>query len=373
MKKPESHFRQSETTESGQTVSLNKGHFTLDTDERTDEFSRKLATGWEDAYAEYRKNWIDLPKNKEVSEYPQLVDLELVSVCNLNCPMCPTITESFQQRARKGKGMMKMELFKKVIDEIAGKVFAIRLSFVGESTLHKNLIECVEYAHQKGIKEISFLTNGSKLDLPYFEKLAKAGVSWITISIDGTGETYNKIRKPITWEMITKRLKDIKEYKEKNNLVKPVIKVQGVWPAIRENPTYYYESIAPLVDLIAYNPLIDYLHKDSEIVYDEDFSCPQYYQRLVIGSDGNAIMCSNDDEGEMVVGDAWEESIHKIWHGDKMNELREIHSKKGGFKDINVCKKCYYPRKSIPNETAMVGDREITIENYVNRKQEIGQ
>lgn len=98
-----------------------------------------------------------------------------------------------------------------------------------------------------------------------------AGIDWITISIDGTGETYNRIRHPLKWEETLSRLQEIKALKEKIGSQKPVIKVQGIWPAIRENPTLYYESLLPYTDLIAYNPLIDYLRMDKEIVYEENF------------------------------------------------------------------------------------------------------
>lgn len=37
---------------------------------------------------------------------------------------------------------------------------------------------------------------------------------------------------------------------------------------------------------------------------------------------------------------------------------------------MKVCKLCYYPRKMIPDELAKVGDRDIIVENYINRKQE---
>ena len=368
-------FKQRTTSITGQNVPLNKGHFSMDTEERINDFGNKLASGWEAEYEEYRRLWIELPRLKKIRDYPLLVDLELVSVCNLKCPMCPTITEAFQSRARKGKGLMDFELVKKILDEIAGKVFALRLSFVGESTLHKKLIDCVSYAREKGIREISFLTNGSKLELPYFERLVEAGIDWITISIDGTGETYNKIRKPITFDQILKVLQDIHDYKMAKGLKKPVIKIQGVWPAIRENPSEYYSTLAPLVDLVAYNPLIDYLRHDSndEVVYEDNFSCPQYYQRIVIGSDGNAIMCSNDDEGDIIIGNAYEQTIHEIWHSEKLNELRNIHSEECGFLNIKPCKQCYYPRKTVVDETAMVNDRLIYIENYVNRNQTIGE
>lgn len=352
-------------------IPINKGHFELDTQERTSNFSDKLATGWQDEYKDYRTKWSELPQKREVIEYPLLVDLELASACNLKCPMCYTITDDFKKKVKKG--FMDFDLFKKIVDEIAGKVFSLRLSLRGEATLHKNFIDCIKYAKDKGIKEVSTLTHGGNLDLDFFKKAVDAGIDWFTISIDGVDEEYNKIRKPLTFDDTLKRLQDIKKYKEENNLIKPVIKVQGIWPAIRPNPTKYYETIAPLVDLVAYNPLIDYLRKDSEIVYEENFACPQLYQRVVVGSDGQVMMCSNDEDGEEIVGNAYEESIYDIWHGDKLNKIRDIHNRKDGFKTMKVCKLCYYPRKMTPDEPARVGDRDIIVENYINRKQETGE
>lgn len=352
-------------------IPINKGHFELDTNERILEFNSKMAAGWEDEYKVYRDKWIRLPKSREVAEWPLLVDLELASVCNLRCPMCYTITDSFKQKVKKG--FMDFDLFKKIVDEIAGNVFALRLSFRGEATLHPNFIDAIKYAKKAGIKEVSTLSNGGKLDIDFFKQCAEAGIDWITISIDGTDEEYNKIRRPLKFQDTLKKLKDIKEYKEKNNLIKPVIKVQGIWPAIRPNPTKYYETLAPVTDLVAYNPLIDYLRKDSEIIYEENFACPQLYQRVVVGSDGKVMMCSNDEDGEIVIGDAYTQSIHEIWHSKELNRIRDIHNKQDGFKSLNVCKLCYYPRKMIPNEPAKVCDRNIIVQNYINRKQNVGE
>jgi radical SAM protein with 4Fe4S-binding SPASM domain len=352
-------------------IPINKGHFELDTVERTKEFSSKLATGWEDEYKEYRNKWETLPKNRELTKYPLLVDLELASACNLKCPMCYTITDDFKQKVTRG--FMDFELFKKIVDEIAGKVFSLRLSLRGEATLHKNFIECIKYAKDAGIKEVSTLTHGGNLNLEFFKQCVDAGIDWFTISVDGVDDEYNKIRKPLTFKGTLKRLQDIKKYKDENNLTKPVIKIQGIWPAIRPNPTKYYEILSPLVDLVAYNPLIDYLRKDNEIVYEENFACPQLYQRIVVGSDGQVMMCSNDEDGEEIIGNANEESIYDIWHGDKFNKIRDIHNQKNGFMSMKVCKLCYYPRKMIPDEPAKVGDRDIVVENYINREQEVGK
>ena len=353
-------------------IPINKGHFELDTKERTLDYQSKMATGWDkNEYQKYRTQWEELPRTKTIRDYPLLVDLELSSACNLKCPMCYTITDEFKSKVKKS--FMNFNLFKKIIDEIAGKVYALRLSLRGEATLHPKFIDCIEYAKKKGIKEISTLTHGGKLNIDFFKKVAEAGIDWITISIDGTEKEYDKIRKPLTFKDTIQRLKDIKEYKEQHNLIKPVIKVQGIWPAIRPNPTKYYETISPLVDLVAYNPLIDYLRKDSEIIYENNFSCSQLYQRLVVGSDGKVMMCSNDEDGENIMGDVFKQTIYQIWHGNALNKIRELHEEEDGFKKIPVCKQCYYPRKAVPDEKAVVGNREIWIENYINRKQTTGE
>lgn len=354
-------------------IPINKGHFELDTAERTERFYRILSMGWEPEYREYRRLWSELPTRREVRDYPLLVDLELSSICNLRCPMCPTTTIDYKKMVKRG--LMELDLAKKVIDEVQGKVYALRLSLVGEPTLNPHFLEILSYAKQQGIKEVSFLTNGGKLDIGFFKEIADAGADWITISIDGVGDAYDKIRAPLKFVDMLQKLKDIYRYKQGHGLLKPVIKIQGVWPAIRHNPTEFYETIAPYADLLAYNPLIDYLNKDSEgqILFVEGFSCPQFFQRLVISSDGAVKMCSNDEHRTQIIGNAEQDSVHQIWHGKRLNELRLIHGDINGFKRIAACRHCYYPRKTEASEQAVVGNRVIQIENYLNRPQEIGE
>lgn len=352
-------------------IPINKGHFDLDTQERTVAFSEKLAGGWEDEYHEYRRLWVDLAKTRTIREYPLLVDLELSSRCNLNCPMCYTTTEEFLSKVKKG--YMEIGLYKKIIDEVAGKVFAIRLSLRGEASLNPHFVEAIEYAKQKGIREVSVLTHGQKFTGDFLRKVVEAGIDWITISVDGIGETYNSIRKPLKWEETLGRLKEIHELKKALGRTKPVIKVQGIWPAIREDPSAYYNALLPYTDLICYNPLIDYLRKDTEIVYEANFACPQLYQRVVVGSDGRVMMCSNDEDTVNPVGDAHEQSIYDIWHGEALGKVRAQHANADGFKSIPVCGLCYYPRKTVGDESAEVNGRAVIIENYVNRAQGVGE
>src|ERR1039457_287986 len=354
----------------GRNIPINKGNYTMETPEREALFEKSRGAGWEKEYSEYRKNWSAYPKTNHVSEFPLLVDLELSTICNLKCPMCYTISEEFKKKVHAG--LMDFNLFTKIIDEIGGKVPAIRLSLRGEPTLHPHFLDCIRYAKEHGIKEVSTLTNGSMLSEVFFTKAMQAGLDWITISVDGLGDTYEAIRKPLKFLDTLEKIKKIKTIKELYKTRKPVIKVQAVWPSIKDNPTDYYDIFAPIVDLISYNPLIDYLGKDESIAYEDNFSCCQLYQRLVIAEDGLAMSCSNDEEGVMIVGDTNKETIHDIWHGAKLSCLREVHKEKDGFKQLPVCLKCYIPRLTDDLETSRINGREFVIKNYVLRPQAIG-
>lgn len=351
-------------------VPINKGNYSMDTPERDSLFEQYRGEGWELEYADYRRKWAEHAKSQHVADYPLLVDIELSSICNLACPMCYTITEEFAKRVNTKR--MDWELYTKIIDEIGGKVPAIRLSLRGEATLHTKFVECIRYAKERGIKEVSTLTHGGKLTLPYFEKIVEAGIDWITISADGVGETYESIRGPLKFNDLLDKIKAMKRYKDKHGLHRPVIKVQGIWPAIRDHEKEYYETFSPYVDQVAFNPLIDYLGNDKQIEYLEDFTCPQQYQRLVIGADGLVMKCSNDEENREVIGDLKTESVHAIWHGEKMTQVRELHKRARGFMESEVCKRCYLPRKT-NDEVGSVGGRTFVIKNYVHRIQVVGK
>ena len=352
-------------------VPINKGNYSMDTAEREARFELYRGDGWEQEYAEYRRNWTEYAQKQETSDFPLLVDIELSSVCNLKCPMCYTITDEFKRQVNVT--LMDWELYTKIIDEIGGKVPAIRLSLRGEALLHPKFVEAIRYAKDHGIKEVSTLTNGGKLTLPYFQKMVEAGIDWITISVDGTGESYERVRKPLQFDDLLDKIKAIKQYKEEHGLKRPVIKVQGIWPAIVESgPDAYYNTFVPCADLVAFNPLIDYLSNDTHIEYLEEFTCPQQYQRLVIGADGLVMKCSNDEENREVIGDIKQETVHQVWHGEKMQAERNMHLQPRGFMQSAVCRKCYLPRKT-EDEEAQVGTRTFIVRNYVHRIQLIGK
>jgi radical SAM protein with 4Fe4S-binding SPASM domain len=270
---------------------------------------------------------------------------------------------------------MSFELFKKIVDECAShKIFSIRISLRGESFIHPEVIKMIRYAHDKGIKEISSLTNGLALTPELFEQAMDVGLTWLTISIDGIDEMYESIRIPAKFNDIVEKVKRYKEIKDKKKSIKPVIKIQSIWPAIKDTAEEYYNIFSPYVDNIASNPLIDYLGEDDEskIEYEPNFDCPVLYQRLVIGSDGKVLFCSNDAFGKYIIGNANKESLYDMWHGGKIQYVRDLHKKHIGYKEIEPCKQCYLPRKVAP-VIEMIGSKKIEVDKYTERTEEIGR
>ncbi|KJU82079.1 Radical SAM domain protein [Candidatus Magnetobacterium bavaricum] len=353
-------------------VKVNNVQQSIDTEEREALFNKRRAYGCESEYAENRKQWRENPENNTVAEYPLHVDIELSSICNLHCPMCYTITEDFRKRIKPG--FIDFKLFKTIVDECAANdVYSIRLSLRGESTLHKLFVDCIRYAKESGIKEVSTLTNGKNfIDKSLTEQIIDAGIDWITVSIDGIESVYESIRWPIKFEDIKTAMGNLMDIRR--DKIKPAIKIQGLWPAIKENPDKYIEIFTPLSDLLYTNPLIDYLHNDDieEIEYIPEFTCYQPFQRLVINSNGKALMCANDQVDTEIIGDAYKMSIHEIWHGNKMENVRRNHITHMAIDKYRTCKMCQVPRAR-EYEKALITGKIIYIENYKGRAQNIGK
>jgi hypothetical protein len=283
--------------------------------------------------------------------------------------MCYTITDEFKQKVNAK--LMDYALFTKVVDECAsGGVYSIRLSFRGESFLHPKILDCTRYAKQKGIKEVSTLTNGLRLDENMFRQLMEAGIDWITISFDGLGETYEKIRAPAKYEQAVEKIRNYQKIKKEAGRVKPLIKIQSILPAIEDDPKAFYDVFAPITDMVSANPLIDFMEDKSKLPKVENFTCPQIFQRLVVGADGTCMMCANDEEAKHPVGNANLQTIHEIWHGPAMTRVRELHTSHQGCKSLTACAQCYLPLKTYEAKVA-IGNRTVVAEKYVSGTEKV--
>lgn len=345
------------------TLMRNKGKYTFESNVREIDFEKKKSFGWINEYKSYRENWLVYPEQRTVSKYPLNVDIELTTLCNLKCPMCFTVTEGYD-KFRKQE-FMSFEMFKKIIDEIVGNVPAIRFSSSGEQTLHPEFLKCVAYAKKAGIKEISMVTNGSKLTEAFLGELVEY-VDWIIISVDGMDEEYERVRYPMKFQQIITSLKTLQQIKETKHIDKPVVQIQSVWTSIEGCYEEYYKLFKPITDLIQFGILIDY-ENEKNLIYEEDFCCSAIYQRMEVGFDGKVYPCCANNGIRLSVGNVNDQSLYAIWHGEKMQTIRKTHEN-NEFKNIAMCRDCFLSRKLCVKKTNKIEDREFEVKEYVYKK-----
>ena len=121
-------------------------------------------------------------KNASVSSQMKRCEMIITEYCNFSCPYCRGLDASIYG-TRIVKQLSLAEV-KQNIDYWCQNVPLENIRFSGgEPTLHKNIVEIVEYAKAKGIKRIAISSNGSnKWEL--YEKLIAAGCNDFSISLD---------------------------------------------------------------------------------------------------------------------------------------------------------------------------------------------
>src|SRR4051812_39971515 len=99
----------------GNIMEINKDQIIISSLKDSLLYHYKRGKGHLGRYLLNRYRWHQLPKTQTVLEYPEHIDLELSSACNMKCPMCYTTTDEFKEKV--SRKTMEWETIKKVLDE----------------------------------------------------------------------------------------------------------------------------------------------------------------------------------------------------------------------------------------------------------------
>lgn len=292
-------------------------------------------------YFENRFQWFNYPRWHYVAPFPLHVDFEVSSRCNLSCPMC------FRRHFNNSQEFVDMDfqLFAKGVDECASNnLYSIRLSWRGESTSHPQLLEMIKYAKKAGIKEVSFLSNGSILNTDFNMKLIEAGLDYITISVDALRENYNRLRNPLDFDQMVKEISNLYELKEKYGNGFPKIKVQGIYEYINNDIEEYLFTFENITDNISVNVKHDYELMNVE--QEDNLYCPYLWQRITITAFGLIPLCISDWDLDIPIGNLRECTIKDVWRGKQMNSYRKLHLENRRL-ELKPCRKCIRTQTAI--------------------------
>lgn len=279
--------------------------------------------------------WQARPALFWAGKFPDHIDIESTSVCNMKCPMC------YKRHHMVKQGFMDFELFKKIVDECSGHgIYSMRLSWRGEPLMHKRIIDMIRYAKKKGIKESMILTNGSLLSHEMSEALIRAGLGSMSISLDGIGKVYEEIRDPAKFDEQVDRIRYIFNMRKKLQSLTPKIKLNCLWKAVENDHKEYLRIFRPISDAIYFNKYVNWCPDEPLVAR---YRCPVVWQRLFITWDGTIVCDGDHNEVSPIAKYDGKKRLIDIWQGPEYTKFRNDNKKWKRLK-YECCQKCYYGR-----------------------------
>ncbi|MFA0961598.1 radical SAM/SPASM domain-containing protein [Roseivirga sp. BDSF3-8] len=293
-----------------------------------------------------------------LSGMPVALSVEPTTHCNLRCPECPSGLRKFSRPT----GMLTVDLFRKVIDELSPDLLYLLLYFQGEPYLHPQFSELVNYASRKGIYTATS-TNAHYLTDARCRSTIESGLDRLIISIDGaTQETYESYRIGGSLEKVLEGTKRLVEWKRKLKSNTPHIIFQFLVVKPNEHETEEVKRLASEagVDEIRFktaqiydyengSPLIPTIDKYSRYKRKNDGrwelknkmlnQCWKMWHSSVVTWDGRVVPCCFDKDATHVFGSVEENSTFKeIWQSGSYDAFRK--ALLTSRSEIDICKNC---------------------------------
>lgn len=299
-----------------------------------------------DEYHKYREDWEEVPKTFSRIDFPLHLDIETTTYCNLKCPMCPR-TQLVEQGNFDENGFITRNEYKNIIDEATKyNLRSIKLNYLGEPLMHKDVAWQVKYAKDNGVIDVIMNSNGAALNEKNARALLEAGIDGLFISFDSVNpQDYERQRVGAT---LGRTVDNLYRFVKLRNEIRPSCQVR-VSMVMYDDPKWMeqYKALQimwkGIVDAVGYswyterNPDISGEHE-----YVPGFHCAQPFHRMFLKNNGNVTVCCVDDKDEMIVGNWRKQKLYDIWNGDIYQLIREKHEK-NKYNEIDMCRKCYLP------------------------------
>jgi len=263
-----------------------------------------------------------------IPDLPEVYQIEVASVCNFGCIMCPR-----QFFPRKDKAaLINPDLVKKIVDEgdLEASYF-VELQMNGEPLLHPYLSNIIDIVKTANVK-VGLSTNGSLIH-EQMEALQK--LDYITVSVDSFSN-YEKIRKGGNFHRLIRNIERLAIAVEGTSTVIDiqVLELTG-W---EEELKIIKEYFAPYnVSVRTYpNCYLPYFFKYKLPTSTE--LCINPWLSVSIACNGNVTACCISPGDDIQLGNLKNQTLKEVWAGEEVRKLREEHITRN-YRP--VCAKCY--------------------------------
>jgi len=270
------------------------------------------------------------------------VYVEITTLCNRNCSFCPGTKRAIKQ--------MTMEEFKTIMEKLKGVTQYVYLHVMGEPLTHPLLADFIQYATCQGF-HVSVTTNGTLLS-KWGDRLLSSGVYKVNISVHSFEEGSNEEYQNYIFQCM--------EFADKSSKA-GILTVLRLW-----NNGYDKGRNIDTRTLLQ-----EYFAKDEwktgskgvrirnklHLEYGERFEWPDMEKdeqdagvfcyglkdHFAVLCDGSVVPCCLDREGEITLGNLFEQSVQEILSSKRADAMRRGFQCRKATEEL--CRKCGYARR----------------------------
>jgi Radical SAM superfamily/Iron-sulfur cluster-binding domain len=271
---------------------------------------------------------------------PEIVQIESTNICNAKCVFCP------RDEMHRRQGVMSFELFRKIVDDCAALgITHVRVHNYGEPFIDRRLVEKVQYAKEKGIREVGMISNGSLITEEVARGMIAAGLDAINISVDAAGaEVFESTRIGLKYDKVIANVERLVRIRAEMGRRRPKL----ILSFVRQNNSAdeqafieHWKSIADKIHITDLHNWAGTLNRESDVNY----PCYRPWLTFTVLWDGRVSLCCADFDGRTILGDLNTSTIQEVWNAEPYRTARRMHLESGG---PEICRSCDLPRKDSP-------------------------
>ncbi|NUY80473.1 radical SAM protein [Flavobacterium sp. MAH-1] len=281
--------------------------------------------------------------------FPPIIEIQTYSRCNANCIICPyEATE-----AKYGITKMPDSLLQQILDEIrlnSHHVKTVIPYLNNEPSLDNRLIPTLQYLKSHGLKtEVSSNFSGfteSKIDTLIEQEL----VDDLRISFfGGTKASYSQIMPGLNFDQTVKKIEYFISKASGKQILDNTCLILVLSPELDiSEETVALKKIFPHLRIRFFGYLDragnNTLKNDTLKTYDglqlSGCSLKRPFERCCIDASGNVILCSQDWDKEVIVGNVSQSSITQVWNSVSFKDVRDMILGKSHSDPDFICYNC---------------------------------
>jgi radical SAM protein with 4Fe4S-binding SPASM domain len=280
-------------------------------------------------YLVHRYRYEIFPQQHVVDDFPPCLQIEPSSICNYRCVFCYETDKTFTRKSNGFMGHMKLDTFRKVVDQAEGRVEFISLASRGEPLLCPDIETMLAYTRGKFLN-LKMNTNASLLDEKKCHAILQSGIKTLVFSADAAEEPlYSQLR---VGGKLSKVLANVErfhkiratEYRDSHLITR----VSGVKISDSQNIDSMQKLWGDLVDQVAfveYNPWENTYEQPANSIVTP---CSDLWRRMFVWWDGKINPCDTDYKSTLCVGNLAQQSLSEAWNSGAYRRLRENHLEK---------------------------------------------